>query len=84
MPKMVNNAPFTGKETGGTLRQFTIDAGTGSVTLESLGSGDVDTGTWVAVPDGAYSADTSATFYCAPGLWYRWVITGNAAGNMSS
>lgn len=78
---IVSNSPFQNSASG--VRSYNIDAGSGTATLQSLAGNDPDNDTWVAVPDGAYTADTNASMYAVAGIQYRFVLTGDASGWIS-
>jgi len=81
MAKIITNIPFQASASG--IRSFNIEIGTGGATLQSLSGSDPGSDTWIPVPDGAYTASTSASMYAAAGILYRFVLTGDAQGWIS-
>jgi len=83
MSQPINNYPFGGTETGGTIRTAVIYMSSGTAKLQGLAGQDADNDNWVDVPDSSVTASTVYTFYAAPGIQYRWVLTGDAVVEQS-
>lgn len=83
MPALQHNAVFELSENSGPLRTAVIAIGTGSAALECCATRDPATGAWVAVPDSTHTASTVFSFHQGRRIFYRWVLTGDAAGYMS-
>ena len=80
MAKILNNQEFSNSVQMGS-KTAAIHIATGSAKLQCLA--DTESGNWVDVPDSSVTASTVVTFYCSRGLKYRWVLTGDAKGEMS-
>lgn len=77
MPVILNQQPFRSSYNHET-KTAVITMSSGTAKLQACAGNDPDNDTWVDVPDSSVSASTVYTFYISSGLYYRWVLTGDA------
>ena len=73
----LNQEPFQNSLHG--TQTFVVKMTSGSATLQALAGSSPNTSSdWVNVPDGAFSSSTVATLRLSAGVWFQWVLTGDA------